>query len=411
MRTPIGLLLASVIGAAFCAVAIWDEPAQTTPKGTPQELQASTSPLPVQQGKPNLPEAGGKHTEPRNSAPVLAPERVGSASTAPAGKISEPGTEFVDSIDHEPATEPSIAPPAEASPLPLGFGEFASVEGISVANWKELAATHRDLAVGWSAIVKNYLLGGPTDGSAWAQMIGGYNKLQDFGARVRGKLPSHVSNKNGELTHPLVMANLLVGELEEAGCPLTADQRQKLATLGEDFEKHWKWRQGLYTGATLKLEMVLDEVELKQWFMDGMLALLTQEQRNTVVDPQTQGIFCAELFNSGILLHCQCEFVPAASRVDLKSLLLDRLAGLWKVERVSLENNAWILDAWLDQIGSQVEPAESGRWAMAWTNDVVICARGYMDMLHNYMRVLDINVETREAMRQNSWFFIPRVPR
>jgi len=27
------------------------------------------------------------------------------------------------------------------------------------------------------------------------------------------------------------------------------------------------------------------------------------------------------------------------------------------------------------------------------------------------MRVLDINVETREAMRQNSWFFIPRVPR
>lgn len=183
-------------------------------KARPQELQAATSPLQVQQV--NLrPEAGGKRAEPRNSAPVLAPELVGSASTAPAGRISEPGTEFVDSIDHEPATEPSIAPPARASPLPLGFGEFASVEGISVANWKELAATHRDLAVGWSAIVKNYLLGGPTDGSAWAQMMGGYNKLQDFGARVRGKLPSHVSNKNGELTHPLVMANLLVGELRK----------------------------------------------------------------------------------------------------------------------------------------------------------------------------------------------------
>jgi RNA polymerase sigma factor (sigma-70 family) len=172
---------------------------------------------------------------------------------------------------------------AEARGIPVAFGKFADLDGIRGADWKEAGeatASIRELAADLLQAIQE----GQPLGDLQARLAVENAKLRRLGGAIEGKIPTHAS-RNGEETHPLVLANLMGALLENAGVPFDPRQVESIARLGDEFEAEYDRLQASYDDGTPALAKVIDELDLKRQFMRNVQGLLGEGQASVLASP------------------------------------------------------------------------------------------------------------------------------
>jgi hypothetical protein len=96
---------------------------------------------------------------------------------------------------------------------------------------------------------------------------------------LRGAVETAASDGLGELTHPVVAARLAGEILARAGLGLTAEQWREAVRLAGEYEAAMARAEAGYGAETIRMERVLDEIDLKEDFASAFVDGLTDEQR------------------------------------------------------------------------------------------------------------------------------------
>src|SRR5690606_2293736 len=101
----------------------------------------------------------------------------------------------------------------EAGFLPVDFGKWRDVEGLSRADWQELGDTYTKMNELLKVRADDIREGRETDQKTM-QRLGELNgTLIKHLVKIYGELPSH-TDANGAFTHPANLVNILSGQLE-----------------------------------------------------------------------------------------------------------------------------------------------------------------------------------------------------
>jgi len=206
------------------------------------------------------------------------------------------------------------------STMRIEFGAWNEVEGLRKAEWNELGGTYTRMNELLKEYVKAQREGREPDPELEASMTKLNKRLQDHLVSIFNKLPSN-TGPNGQFTHPINMVNILAGQLDAAGLPLTEQQIADLVKLGEEYERRWEALNNGYTDQTWNLQKFLDECELKEWFHDEMFKVTDAKQKAAALPPEVEGLISMDLYSSGLSLMFVTTPVQSADVVDLKARL------------------------------------------------------------------------------------------
>jgi hypothetical protein len=175
---------------------------------------------------------------------------------------------------------------SEARGIPVAFGKYADLDGIRRADWKEAGeatANIRELAAGLLRAIRE----GQPLGELQARLAREKAKLGQLAGEIAGKIPTHAL-RNGEETHPLVIANLMGALLENAGVGFEPRQVESIARFGDEFEAEYDRLQSSYDDGTPALAKVMDELELKRQFVRKVKGLLSEGQAGALASPEVE---------------------------------------------------------------------------------------------------------------------------
>lgn len=151
---------------------------------------------------------------------------------------------------------------ADAIPAALGLEAIGDNDLASLADLVDAAPRPDQLTHGW------------------------LSRTPDVASRtlaLRGAVPTAMPDGTGELTHPLVASRLAAAILERAGLGFTAAQWEEVARLVDEYESAVARLESGYSSETIRLDRVLDEIELKEQFVSSFLDALSDAQRARLV--------------------------------------------------------------------------------------------------------------------------------
>src|SRR5690606_5395469 len=180
-------------------------------------------------------------------------------------------------------------------------GKWAEIKELRETGWKEVGDAVKNMNPHLAELTKA-ILDGKDPPAEIMQKIQEQNRriLAEYG-KIIGKLPTN-SGHNGEFTHPIYFMNMLAAQLEAAGDPLTEQQVKEIVSLGEEYDSRWTKLQDGYNDKTWMLTKILDEAELKDWFLARMFQVTTPEQEAIARPPEVKGYLGLDLYSVGLML-------------------------------------------------------------------------------------------------------------
>ena len=109
------------------------------------------------------------------------------------------------------------------------------------------------------------------------------------------------SGPMGPMTHPVVVANLVRSALLHRELPLSEAQEKDIAKLGDAWSVDWEKRKAGFEPETPALEKLIVEVQVKQTFLDGLRAKLTEEQSAALWTDDTRDRIWLDMFTPGAM--------------------------------------------------------------------------------------------------------------
>jgi hypothetical protein len=281
--------------------------------------------------------------------------------------------------------------------LLISYGKWAETRQVRETDWNDLGDAYAKMTPLLQQYAAAAAKGEAPDAETMSKIREQNQRLIAYYAKVIGKLPTH-ANTNGEFTHPINLVNILAGQLAEMGLPLSDQQKQELAKLGEEFDRRWGELETGYTETTWKLQKLVDEADLKQWFYDEMFKVTTAEQRAAAVPPELQGLIGLDLYSPGLMLQGSIAPLRAMDLPAMKGFLKDSVAEATGIARETLDGADYIFDDWLNSL--QLQPMtqlELGVWR---TLPVLKAGKAQLAGLH----ALDDSVVTDEEVRKKLRF-------
>ena len=297
--------------------------------------------------------------------------------------------------------------PVAGPTVPISFGQWGELKELKDTDWKDVGSALQTMVPLLPAFGAAMRENKEPDPKLVKQMQDNNFKLVKVAVALKGKLPSHAKTVNGEYTHPVTLVNLLHAQLAAAGMPLTDAQKQRLTELGEEYEKRWAALQAGYDDSTLELRKLVDEVELKQWFVDEMFKVTTPEQKAVAVDPSVEGVISLDLYSPGLMLVQHIHPMRETEREKLKVAAKEGLAKELKVERALLDGIEFAFDDWLNACAP--EPRTEAEINLLHTREVMRAGRAGVELLGHVVQALSGNAEATAAARKLNMVAVPQL--
>jgi len=288
------------------------------------------------------------------------------------------------------------------------FGTTGQIDGVLNANWKEIAVASK--AVG-DAIARRYQARAagkaPSNDDALIQQEN-TERVRKYEYRTIGKIPSWAKH-NGELTHPISLANTLAAMLRDAGDPLTEAQIAQITKLGLAWEEEDASRRRLYGENTPRSLKMFEEYVTKGAFTDSLYAELTPRQRELVVNPVTHRRAGLDLLCPTLLILHTTPIVNGANIDEIKGKVVGVLAKAYGMDEGLKAQLVPLVDAWGLEVAGLLDPVAKADERHYSYQQGVVAGRAMANLHQQMLALLKLPEAGKAALLDDYTWFLPRV--
>lgn len=215
---------------------------------------------------------------------------------------------------------------------------------------------------------------------------------------------------NGSFSHPLVVANQMYATFEAAGIPLDNAQRDRMQALAAQYAGEDDQRRAGYSSETSKLQVLLEEMELKERFYAEARGLLDADQLGVVSHPAIQGFTGIELVGTGV---AWAPFTRPARMPSLQAYgekLSSQLTNNLNVSEEQAGQLGAIVQKWAATYPQnlwEMELSPRNRQRMIEVERVSAAARMQLGMVQEILGSLSLTPKQREDLLSLQQVFVP----
>jgi hypothetical protein len=306
------------------------------------------------------------------------------------------------------AVEPAAPASEPEKRLAVTFGRWDRIPELAGADWKEMGEAVRSMTGLIGDIALREKRGEDVPTEVGIQIAKENAKLAKFAFAVNGKLPTHVTG-NGEFTHPIAVANLMAEHLAQAGRPLAEAQLHEIATIGEEYGFLWDELQATYTPDTLRLEKIMDELDLKRRTIDRMQAVLTADQREVVILPATHHVVMVDLYSPMLILPAVARPVSRPTAEALKAEHIRILVEEWKLDPAARDALGPAAERWFAAVSPRLTPVDKDDVQYYHVDDALPAGRAAIALRKELLQVPELSPEGRKRLIEDGRFVVPRL--
>lgn len=300
------------------------------------------------------------------------------------------------------------SPRPEGLDPPVAFGRLADLEAVRNTDWVALGTEFAEWHLAMSEELRRRSAGLPPDPELENDLRKIGQSLMAPIALLKGGLDGEVSThavQNGEVSHPLILTNLVAGALESAGLPLADEQKAAIAEVGNGFEREYEELQLGYTGDTLRLEKILDELELKSETMRVIEEnILTSEQRQAAFGHAVRHRLCDDWFSPVVMTSSSARPTSGGDPSSTISLVKQRLAERYGLGVHDVESTG---SDWLEALTPLLRPTGKDRGVTL--EETITAGRAQEVFLHKLLATAGDDIALRRRILEEVSWFVPRV--
>jgi len=292
--------------------------------------------------------------------------------------------------------------------LLVGFGKWAEIRELRETEWKEVGDAVQNMNPHLVELTKA-ILEGREAAPDTMQKIQDQNKrvLSQYG-KILGKLPTN-SGYNGEFTHPVYFMNMLAAQLEAAGDPLTEQQLNELVEHGEEFDRRWTKLLEGYNDKTYFLTKLIDEAELKEWFIARMFEVTTQGQSVIARPAEVEGYLGLDLYSSGLMLSGNVVPIVAKDRAEVIESVRGHFMQQLGLTTEQLDSAQYIFDDWMNTLTTQLQPRPKAQTQIYQTKEVLASGRAQLTAMKALETLYAFTDEDRAKYRAVQRIALPLI--
>lgn len=270
----------------------------------------------------------------------------------------------------ESAKKPEVEPESKST-MYVDWGKYNKIEGFANADWKDLGDTYTKIMAKMDQMREAFAKG-ETPSTKLQQEVRKINeKLIDHYIGIVGKVPTEMPRANGEFTHPANLVNILAGQLDSAGNPLSEGQLNELKILAEEYDSKWAKAEAQFTDDTWRLEKLQTELKLKEWFKAEMFKVTTPAQKELALAESLDGLLGFDLYSAGLMLQGLAQQINAETQADLRTQLKAAIVKATKLSSEQVESANYIFDAWIFAVQDQMGPFTEAELNLRYTADLI----------------------------------------
>ncbi len=209
---------------------------------------------------------------------------------------------------------------------------------------------------------------------------------------VRGKFPTVEPDGRGELTHPAVVTALIEALLENAGVPLDEEQWKAAEELVADYTDALADVQNLHGANTPKFEKVIDEVGLKQDFLDALSEGLSEPQRTALRNVSPAGEDFPAIASPLVMADFEIHEVPTDSLDELRAGFASELADDFEI---SLESAAVLNERYFAAIAPLLR---NGGESWSTIDRALLAGRAQIELFRPILELPDLDDRARRKI-------------
>ncbi len=311
-------------------------------------------------------------------------------------------------VEHErAAAEAEAELAANASNVPIAFGQWAELEGVKNANWPEMGEAIGNMNALMVELVASMQNGEVPSAELQEKIREENNKLVRYAAQVMGKIPTH-SPINGEFSHPITVANLIDSVLEGTELALNEDQRAAIASFGEDYDRGFDRLQSTYSDETTRLEKLIDELELKRDTKRSMESVLTPDQRELLTPAAIRDRSQVDPLSPAVMTAMIAGAKNVKSVDELRGRLPEYLGEWFGIKNVAPETLGAIADSWMEEMRPILTPVERATKFLE-LDQTITAGRAQVNAMKQLLSLQDLDEKARKAILNHMGWRVPQV--
>jgi hypothetical protein len=302
----------------------------------------------------------------------------------------------------EPKPASVLAPRAAPAGPRIAFGPQARLDKLAQIDWRAAGLAAKTLAPICVELERKVLNGEELPPELVEQVNVENVKLIKVALAAAQNLPTY-GGGNGAYTHPLVLANVMSGHLEAAGCPFDDGQVQAINAIGAEYDARWEALQAGYGDATFQLEKFSDELELKKDYVGRIDALLTADQSAAIFIPGTKDVMSLDLYSPVLMCAQFAHRVVKPTTDALAKTIAHSWVDDWELDQKNVDALAQSFVAGLGLAAPEK--------TLPFTLDQALAAaRGTLKAMKDAVSTLALDAETTAVIRKGGNFYVPQLP-
>lgn len=290
------------------------------------------------------------------------------------------------------------------------FGEGGDLDAVKNEHWGQRAKASSDAD---RAIQERFALiakGETPPRSLGILLQKSIERMRLYEYEALDKLPTNARH-NGENLHPITQSNLIAATLRNGGLPLSDGQINGIQALGVKYEDDYAALQASYPDGTLRLQKIVDEMDLKQRFMNGVYSVLSQEQGALVCDPQFRGQAGLDLHCPTLLIFNTSPVLRGANASEVQAGMPGTLKQRYGLTDEQCSAASSLIQAWFAECPKVTSPVAAYRWRHYTYEESMEAGRATVSLLKKLRDSTDLALtdEQQQRIQGEDSFLIPRI--
>ena len=294
-----------------------------------------------------------------------------------------------------------------AAVIPVSFGKWAELEAVQKADWTEMAGAVENINELVVSLVEALEKGETPDAKLQDEIRKENNKLVQYAAQIMGKIPTN-SPINGEFSHPITVANLMGAMLERAEVPFSEAQKAEIAHFGNAYETQFDELQSNYTKETPRLEKLIDELSLKRDAYNQMQDLMSDEQRDVVVEPTIQHRMRLDTLSPLTMAVMLAQPRGVGSIEEIRNEFPKFVSDKYGIDTEQTGSLDTIVDSWIEEMEPVLTPVPKVDGFMH-IDQTITAGRAQVNVMRQLLALDTIDDKARQAILSDMTWLVPQI--
>jgi RNA polymerase sigma-70 factor (ECF subfamily) len=319
------------------------------------------------------------------------------------------------------AAASTVAKPAQPAPLkpttelPIPYEGWSGYDALHGVDWSELGKAFNEFSGPMSRAMRAKSAGLPLERQTRAELALAGVEMERATlramARVTDALPTSSDGIHGEWTHPAIAANVMARQLELLDLPLSAAQKQEIMRQAQDYQTKWQQAVDGYTPQTSNVTKLVDEVQLKQDFLDAFYRTLTPEQADKLVAPEIRGVVGADpLAPASLVTGPSTQPITNDPNVphSLRDNLMAMIAAQLQVPTSTFQGLEYLFDDWITETPGAGTPLPQGVVGLG-AQQVIMAGNAQTRALNALLAMLPFDPMLASAVQSTTTIYLLQV--